>query len=314
MSVEVGDVPASPEDHVVHFYERDSELVATTGRYLAEAAQDGEAAIVIATEAHRRAFAAELAASGVDLAAARHAGTFVEFDAAAMMATFMPGGRIDAGAFRRVIGAVVREAAATGRPVRAYGEMVALLWEAGDVVAAIDLEKLWNDLGRELDFTLHCAYHSPSVAGSEHAQALAQVCDLHSSVLHAPSHDEPGAEVLGRFGADLEAPGIARQFVAEALRRWGHDGAVLDDAQVVLSELATNAILHARSSFAVAVRAEGPVVRISVRDASPVAPTVRDGGPMASSGRGLHLVAALSSDWGVAAAPDGKTVWAELQP
>ena len=52
---------------------------------------------------------------------------------------------------------------------------------------------------------------------------------------------------------------------------------------------------------------------MSVRDASPVRPTLRDEDPLRSSGRGLRLIAALASDWGVELEADGKTVWAELQ-
>ena len=77
----------------------------------------------------------------------------------------------------------MRDAAASGRRVRAYGEMVALLWDAGDVLGAIELETLWHELGRELSFSLFCSYPASSVSGPEHAQALHQVCHLHSAVL-----------------------------------------------------------------------------------------------------------------------------------
>jgi anti-sigma regulatory factor (Ser/Thr protein kinase) len=318
--IELQDIAVSAGDHVVQFYERDSDLVQTVGRYLTDAARADAVAIVIATEAHRRAFEAHLEAAGIDLAQLRRSGRLVSLDAATTMAQFMPDGQLDPEAFHRVIGALVRESADTGSPVRAYGEMVALLWEAGDVMAAIELETLWNDLGRDVPFSLFCAYHAASISGSEHGDALQQVCHLHSSVLHAPVHSDAdagdrhsaGADVTRLFGAELDAPRAARHFVADALRRWGHGGRLVDDAQLVLTELATNAVIHAQSSFSVTVRGDDSIVRISVEDASPVAPTLRDGGPMAPSGRGLRLVAALASHWGVAITNDGKSVWAEL--
>ena len=98
----------------------------------------------------------------------------------------MRDGRIDRNAFFAEIGGVIRDAGRTGRPVRAYGEMVALLWDAGDVLAAIDLETLWNELSGELPFSLYCAYHSESVAAQEHAEALHEVCRLHSAVVPTP--------------------------------------------------------------------------------------------------------------------------------
>jgi anti-sigma regulatory factor (Ser/Thr protein kinase) len=304
-------------DHIVQFYEHDSELFRTVGEYLAHALATGGVAIVIATEAHRRGFELELEAAGIESEAALATSTLVWLDAAATLASFTQDGRVEGDAFREVIGAVVRDAADTGRPVCAYGEMVALLWDAGDVLAAIDLEKLWNDLGLEIPFSLMCAYHRQSVSGPEHAEAFDQVCHLHSSVL-APAPrdtltgDSPAVEVSRQFAADSGSPRAARQFVTDALREWGHSGTVLDDAQLVLSELATNAVVHACSSFSVVARSENASVRLSVRDHSPLQPTLRANGPLALSGRGLHLVAALTRDWGVEATSDGKTVWAEL--
>jgi hypothetical protein len=81
-----------------------------------------------------------------------------------------------------------------------------------------------------------------------------------------------------------------------------------------VTELATNAVIHARSPFSVTTRAAESGVRVAVRDASQIKPTVRDHDPISFSGRGLRLVAALAVDWGVDVAADGKTVWAELQP
>jgi anti-sigma regulatory factor (Ser/Thr protein kinase) len=307
--LELEDIAVGASDHVVRFYELESELSETAGRYLIDGARAGEVAIVVATQAHRRAFEAELAAAVIDPAESRRAGTLVWLDAAATMARFITGGRIDRDAFDRVIGAVVRQARESGRPVRAFGEMVSLLWDAGHVLTAIELEELWNELRRDLPFSLLCAYHSESVSGSEHAESLSQICHLHSSVLRLAE-----SEVSGRFPAEHSAPGEARRLVAHALGRWGHSGTFSEAAQLVVTELATNAVLHAGSEFSVLARAEDAGVWISVHDSCPLAPTVRDEGPMGASGRGLHLVAAIAVDWGVELTAEGKTVWAKLQP
>lgn len=322
MAVELQDIEVCTGDHIVQFYDRDSDLVESVGRYLTEAAQAGEVAIVIATEAHRRALAAHLEAEGIDLAAADRAGTFVALDAAATMGRFVSEGEIDREAFSRVIGGVLRQAARSGRPLRVYGEMVAILWDAGDVLAAIELETLWNELGQRLSFALYCGYHSQSVSGDEHSEALEQICHLHSSVLSTPtvhgraeaSRSSDPNELTRQFPAQPSAPQAARNFVADVLQGWGHhEGLFLDDAQLAVSELATNAVVHTRSPFSVALRAEGSAVRISVSDHSQVPPTLRDEGPMAASERGLLLIQMLASDWGVEVTTDGKVVWAELQ-
>jgi anti-sigma regulatory factor (Ser/Thr protein kinase) len=294
-------------EHVVQFYERDADLIASAGKYLSDAARAGAVSIVIATESHRDAFEARVRDAGVDVAAARGEGTLVWLDAAATLARFMRDGHVDREAFFDVVGGVVHVAAATGRPVRAFGEMVALLWEAGDVMAAIELETHWNDLATAIPFSLYCAYRSESVSGHEHADALASVCHLHSAVVPTPL-----AETTWRFAADATAPGDARRLVIDALRRAGHAGELLDDVQIVITELAANAVVHAGSPFSVSIRSTGSIVRIRVRDRSHAVPTVRDDGATTPSGRGTRIVAALSRRWGVDLAPDGKVVWAEL--
>jgi anti-sigma regulatory factor (Ser/Thr protein kinase) len=319
MTLAMEPTAAGPRDHVLHFYDDELELARTVGGYLRDTIASGAVAIVIATDPHRQAFVAELASAGIDPLEVCDNGTLVLLDASETMASFLHAGRVDAEAFHTVVGSVLRRAGGTGRPVRAYGEMVALLWEEGDVLAAIEVEKLWNDLGRELDFSLLCAYRSASVQGDEHAQALQQVCHLHSSELpsgavHGHDTARPAmAEVSARFSATRDAPRTARHFMTDALEGWGYGGSFMEDAQLVVTELASNAVVHARSAFSVAARPEPFGLRISVHDASAVTPTVRQDDRMALSGRGLRLVEAIAADWGVDITPDGKVVWAELR-
>lgn len=313
MPVATPKIPIGGRDHAVQFYENDAELAATVGQYLGDALRAGAVAIVIATETHRQAFQSQLDAAD---AAARADGRLLWLDAAATLGACMPGGRIDEAAFQRVIGLVFEQAAQGGKPVCAYGEMVALLWDAGDVLGAIELERLWNELGRELSFSLLCAYRHQSVSGPEHAHAFRQVCQLHSSVLGRGIQERDRisnpAEISGHFDADLDSPGAARHLLVRGLRDWGADDALLRDAELVLSELATNAVIHARTAFSVAARRGRSGLRISVRDSSPVWPTVNDPGPSVPSGRGLRVVSGLATSWGAEVTPEGKTVWAEL--
>jgi anti-sigma regulatory factor (Ser/Thr protein kinase) len=95
------------------------------------------------------------------------------------------------------------------------------------------------------------------------------------------------------------------------LHAWG-DNALLDDAALIVTELATNAVLHASSGFTVDVSSSPHAVRVAVHDASPARPERRDASPVATSGRGLGIVAALANRWDVESVDAGKTVWAEL--
>ena len=321
MAIELQDTTVQSGEHLVEFYESERELARTVGGYLFDGAQAGAVAIVISTAAHRAALETELRSAGLDLAKAARDGTLVFLDAAGTMAQFMLDGQLDGDAFRRVVGTVVREAADTGRPVRAYGEMVALLWEAGQIVAAIELETLWNELAGELPFALLCAYDSASVSGVEHAEALHEICRLHSSVLHeptgeyggAPSPDRPAVELSASYPAEPAAARKARHFVAAALTRGGYSGALVDDARLVVTELATNAVVHARSPFSVAVEISGSRVRVLVHDGSSSEPKLRGDDLTAVSGRGLRLVDAVAAGWGVDMTAAGKTVWAQLE-
>jgi anti-sigma regulatory factor (Ser/Thr protein kinase) len=214
-----------------------------------------------------------------------------------------------------VIGGLLREATTTGRPVRVYGEMVALLWEAGDVLAALELESLWNDLGESLRFSLFCSYAASSVSGPQNATARQHLCHLHSRVIK-PSTDGgvtvptlAGNEVMAQFAAEISAPRAVRLFVIDSLRQWCFPDDLIDDAALVSSELAANAVLHATSAFSVALRVDGPLLRLEVRDCR-----VQESTLTARRERGLGVVSSLALRWGVDDAPGGKIVWAEFGP
>jgi anti-sigma regulatory factor (Ser/Thr protein kinase) len=314
-------VEAQP--HIVQFYADDDELIGDVSDYLAHAILLGGSAVVIAGAPHRTGLEHAMAAAGVDVRAARRSGSLLVIDAASALAEFMVDGRPDPQRFDASIGAVVRRAARAGRPMRAFGEMVALLWEDGNVNGAIELEELWNELGRQVSFSLFCAYRSDVVGGEDDRRSLEAVCHLHSKVVGDVPPERTGVIVLrderdgsataarGSFAADALSPRAARQFVAETLERWGRT-AVVDDAALVITELATNAVVHARSGFTVALARDGATIRISVRDDTVVPPAPRDAPLLASSGRGLAMVAVLAERWGTEVLPDGKVVWADL--
>jgi anti-sigma regulatory factor (Ser/Thr protein kinase) len=118
--------------------------------------------------------------------------------------------------------------------------------------------------------------------------------------------------------ADPGSVKAARRFVVEALMASGRPGDA-DIAELLVSELVTNAVLHARSGAELVVRVEDEVLRVEVRDASRRLPTARTHDMESQTGRGLELVELLSDGWGVdleeglAAEGGGKSVWFELQ-
>lgn len=292
--------------HAVHFYRDDADLAETVGAHLSEALSEGAVVVVIATAPHTRAFERQLGSAGIDVHAAVDGGSLILLDAASTLGELIVEGKIDRDAFQRVVGGLVREAGQDGQPVYAYGEMVDLLWGQGDIADAIELEKLWNELIAEQGFPLLCAYHSEAVAAPEHEHALRDVCRLHTAVTSAD-------EVSREFQPEELAPYAARRLLDDTLRRWGHSGAIVDDARLLISELVANAVIHARSRLSVSIRSHRSTVRLSVRDESSAMPQPRAATPNGvNGGRGLQLVAAMARDWGVEGTADGKVVWAEL--
>jgi len=86
-----------------------------------------------------------------------------------------------------------------------------------------------------------------------------------------------------------------------------------DDAVALVSELATNAVIHARTPFTITVSRDGDTIRVGVHDRSAVSPRRRAYGLDATTGRGLRLVATIASNWGIDAEPGGKVVWFEVR-
>lgn len=112
------------------------------------------------------------------------------------------------------------------------------------------------------------------------------------------------------FEPDPAAVTVARRFVVSALHGWGLP---VGDVALLVSELATNAVLHARSEFCVTVRADGGCVRVEVSDGNSRVPVLASVPTDAYSGRGLMLLQSLASSWGVdRGSRDGKTVWFEV--
>jgi len=112
------------------------------------------------------------------------------------------------------------------------------------------------------------------------------------------------------FEPDAATVVAARHFVASTLAAWS---VAADDVPLLVSELATNAVLHARSEFTVSIALGAGLLRVEVSDGNSRMPIVAVVPADAYSGRGLMLVQALASAWGVERHTDqGKTVWFEM--
>ena len=186
----VSQIPEDHAGHSVQFYADDSFLLDGLSRFIGTALGAGDAAIVVATQAHREALERRLHARGLSTAKSIRQGRYIILDAAETLQKFMVEGFPDAARFREVLSSVVvraRGAVELGARVVAFGEMVALLWEDGKYDAALRLEQLWNELGKEHSFFLHCAYPIKSFSHDHHSEPFLKICSEHSDVIPSDS-------------------------------------------------------------------------------------------------------------------------------
>ena len=321
VTIHVDGISAPPAGHVVAFYEDDQMLVDNVSDFAVRGLEAGDVVMIVATATHRDGIGQRLMTEGIDVAALSVAGRYVELDAHELLERFLLDGSPDPDRFAAEVGGRIREATKDGRPIRIFGEMVAILWHDGRVPAAIELEALWNDLTASHDFFLFCAYPIAAVASPEHLRQVKEVCDRHTSILTPTSYTTlasltPVPDEVDRSRFFLPVPLAARAvraFVAETLTTWGAQHLV-NGAVVVVTELVSNAIRHASSPFRFTISQRGDAVRFSVHDAGPGVPSPRTASADSPDGRGVALIAALSQDWGTDVVRDGKVVWAELGP
>ena len=177
-------------EHLVQFYDSDDALFQVVGDYLAGGLELGEPVVVIATPEHCEGFCTRLRAQGLEVDTALFKGRFKRLDARQTLATFMRDGVPDWSLFK----ATIEQHLAPFLPLsekhrlRAYGEMVDLLWSDGQTDAAIKLEEMWNDLQALHCFSLFCAYAIGRF--DEEPAELRRVCGTHTHVVQAEGDRE----------------------------------------------------------------------------------------------------------------------------
>ena len=171
--------------HAVQFYKDEGSLAGTVARFLAEGIQVGEPGFVIATPSHTATILHELKAAGLDTHELRRTGQLLLFDARKMLSAFMVNGMPDQLLFCSNVGDVI-ERLCVGRhpcPIRAYGEIVDLLWQDGNENGAIRLEILWNQLASNYDFALLCGYSVGHFYKETRESRIEEVRNQHTHVV-----------------------------------------------------------------------------------------------------------------------------------
>jgi PAS domain S-box-containing protein len=176
---------SAPADgqHLVHFYEDEAVLFELVAEFLGAGLDAGDCVVVIATPEHRSGFVEQLQSRHAERAIA--AGQLLLLDARETLARFMVNGRPDSERFRGVLAEALATvtSSAPGARVRAYGEMVDVLWRDGERSAAIALEDLWNEASSRHAFSLLCAYVMANFYKGGDGANFVDVCHAHSHVL-----------------------------------------------------------------------------------------------------------------------------------
>ena len=172
----------SPCEHLVQFYGDDGEFLDRLSEFVAGGLSPGRAAIVIATEPHRLGLEERLRARGVDLDAAAADDQYIALDADATLAQIVRAGWPHDELFELVVSDLMARAGRGGRSVRAFGEMVALLWAQGHQAATVRLEHLWSRFCRTKGLSLVCAY--PRTGFTQDVSAsMREICRAHSRIV-----------------------------------------------------------------------------------------------------------------------------------
>jgi len=177
---------AAAHHHVVGFYSEDRYFLDDFTQFIAAALKLGNAAIVVATELHRDSLLPRLEAQGLNIGTAIEQGRYIPLDAAETLSALMLNGMPDPVRFLNLIGSLIVTASkAAGREpacVAICGECVHLLWAQGNAEAAIQFEKLGNQLANKYDVDFWCGYSLGCTQGAMDSHVFQRICAEHSAV------------------------------------------------------------------------------------------------------------------------------------
>jgi signal transduction histidine kinase len=217
--------PARAYSHVVKFYESEDALVSLVGDFLARGVSDGEPLVIIARQSRHSAFMTALRARGVDFDHVLTSGRLTLLDAKATLSGFMIGSLPDSELFMDHVGDLVSRTIERHGSVRAYGEMVDVLWQDGNPEAAIRLEEMWNLLQQKHRFSLFCGYAMGNFYKESDRRMFDAICESHTHVI--PAEGAGGtADDPSRMIAHLQQRALALE--TEIRQRRTLEGALRD--------------------------------------------------------------------------------------
>jgi hypothetical protein len=220
--------------HIVQAYQDENFLAEAVSVFTAAGLRRNDGIILIVTKAHGDLIRQRLQQEKCNLPEAVEHKQVILLDAEKYLSKFMHAGVPDEKLFKQTIGNMMDQLHQKFSTIRVYGEMVDILWRKGNRPASIRLEELWNDLGRDHQFSLFCSYAMDPLDKQVYDGSLQEVCAHHSHFI--PTRDYQGLEkavdqasdtILGgslstlvQILAPLDSPPTARMPEAQAALFW----------------------------------------------------------------------------------------------
>lgn len=172
----------APCDHVVQIYENDGVFLDALAGFVGGGIRADECVVVIATDNHLEALNKRLSSYGVRVDTLIADERYMPLNAEEMLSKFMVDGWPDEELFNRTVRSIVEKGTAKNRRVRAFGEMVAILWAKGMNGATVHLEHLWNLFCAQNKLSLFCAY--PKTGSTQDInESFADICECHTKMI-----------------------------------------------------------------------------------------------------------------------------------
>lgn len=192
----------APSDHLLQVYDNDDVFINSLAGFVGAGIKTGDCVLVIATTAHLSLLHQKLIADGISIPALIADDRYLPLDAETTLSNFMRNGWPDEELFNQTVSFLIEKANQRSRRVRAFGEMVALLWEKGYHGATVQLEHLWNKFREKNNFSLFCAYPKAGFTGNIQ-ESINTICSCHSKLIDGKENHLPEviyAETLQKAG------------------------------------------------------------------------------------------------------------------
>jgi MEDS: MEthanogen/methylotroph, DcmR Sensory domain len=173
----------APCDHVVQIYDTEGVFLDTLAGFVGAGINANDACIVIATPAHLSALEERLTSCGISITGLIDDNRYFPLDAEKLLSEFMVDGWPDEVEFNNTVSTLLKRARGfKNRQIRAFGEMVAVLWAQGNTGATVNLEHLWNKFVANESFCLFCAYPKVGIT-DDIADSIRHICSVHSKMI-----------------------------------------------------------------------------------------------------------------------------------